>query len=1175
MNGRNSFPMSAACPLCVIRRGGLPLWLPSRLCLVALTLLALAVGRAQILATEPSLVITDAGMFWTLDEFEKQKPHTIRMEFTVCYYDPIWNLLWGAGAGGNFYLTCQAGAPLPLKSGQRVRLEGTVVPAKGLSGRELKVTVLAENAWPVPHNLNENFEDPVALNAGWVTAEGYVFRQLESDASHMQYYALIGGQRTSVRLLVGDSDPIPELLNLRVRFHAVCVSARDPAGRLLRIDLWVPSSQSIEFLGRLEDDPHFKLPRTPVDRLSAVPAGQWVRIVGKVHSQEPGRALTVRDDTGQLEVQTAQPDLVLAGEEIEVVGRADGSALAPTLREPLYRPASSSIEKRTAPTELEPPRRLRLAGQVLALRPEEAAQGQPVSLRGVVTWSDPRAQFFYLQDASGGVRVRRTSLHDAVPSAGSVLTLSGKTAQGEFSPELMLETQGDSLPQALPLARSVTLEQVLSGAEEARRVEMHGYLRAVTREGEWLRLDFTTDTGEFTALTAPAAGFADLVGAVVRVAGVCSAQANAQRQLTGITLWVTDREDLEVEEPRPADPFAVPERSIVSLRQFSAASTGNRRVRVSGTVLAQEPGRFFYLQEGEAAVLVLTRSAEHLAPGVRVEVVGLPGREGSRTVLREAVFRPVAGGARPVPLVLAEPVQLVPDADARLVRLRGTLLEQIAQRAGAQLTLQAGGMIFDAWGPDPKVAERFQRGSRLELTGVYRLEFDEYRRPRGFTVLLRSADDVHLLTAPPWWTAGRVAAVAAAFALCTALGIVWVVALRRRVARQTEQIRAQLANEVRLQAELERSSRLESLGVLAGGIAHDFNNLLTAIMGNLSLVTFEDRAMELVGQQVRDAQRAAKRAGDVTQQLLTFAKGGDPVRQAVRLAEVVQEAVTFALHGSKVRSEISSPPDLPAADVDAGQISRVVHNLVLNAVQAMPDGGVVRLSLKAVDMAADEIAGLAPGRYVQLIVADNGPGIAAEHLARIFEPYFSTKGRGNGLGLATVHSIIRKHQGHIAVESHPGQGTTFRLWLHAARTAPSAERAGQSQVPLTRPARVLVMDDEDVIRAVAGRMLAMAGHQAVFAADGTEAVQAYRAARDAGQPFDLAIFDLTVPGGKGGKDALQEILQFDPQVRAVASSGYSNDPVMASPAAYGFRSYLRKPYELRDLLRAIDEVRED
>ncbi|MES1168344.1 MAG: ATP-binding protein, partial [Oleiharenicola lentus] len=243
-----------------------------------------------------------------------------------------------------------------------------------------------------------------------------------------------------------------------------------------------------------------------------------------------------------------------------------------------------------------------------------------------------------------------------------------------------------------------------------------------------------------------------------------------------------------------------------------------------------------------------------------------------------------------------------------------------------------------------------------------------------------------------------------------------------------------VTDQERLEQELVRATRLESVGVLAGGIAHDFNNILTAVMGNLTLAQLDLAPDTPAAASLQSAEKAALRARDLTQQLLTFAKGGEPVRAAVRLDAIVREMTTFALHGSQVRAAYDLAPDLWSADADKGQIGRVVQNIVINAVQAMPAGGTLRILARNAPLDATTVPGLVPGNYIQIAISDTGEGIQPEHLARIFDPYFTTKKTGTGLGLAAVYSIVKKHSGHIDVESQIGQGTTFRLWLPALRT---------------------------------------------------------------------------------------------------------------------------------------------
>jgi len=381
----------------------------------------------------------------------------------------------------------------------------------------------------------------------------------------------------------------------------------------------------------------------------------------------------------------------------------------------------------------------------------------------------------------------------------------------------------------------------------------------------------------------------------------------------------------------------------------------------------------------------------------------------------------------------------------------------------------------------------------------------------------------------------------------------------------------------RLDTEMQRASKLEAVGILAGGIAHDFNNILTAVLGNLSLAEMDVGPGAPGARLLGEAKRATLRARDLTQQLLTFAKGGDPVRAAVNLPELLRETADFALHGAKARAEYEVAADLWPVNADKGQLGQVVQNLVINSVQAMPEGGRLRVCATNFVLGAEsggpESGGLPlpPGRYVHLTVADSGIGIAAEHLSKIFDPYFTTKQQGSGLGLATVYSIVRKHQGHIAVESRLGQGTEFHLWLPAAAQPVTAKAVFPAAGAPLR-ARVLFMDDEEPIREMARLFMQRLNLECDLAVDGAEAVGKFRAARECGRPYDLVLMDLTVPGGMGGRETLEVLRRIDPAVRAIVSSGYSQDPVMASYREHHFQGILPKPYDLDQLRRVLEQT---
>ncbi len=384
-----------------------------------------------------------------------------------------------------------------------------------------------------------------------------------------------------------------------------------------------------------------------------------------------------------------------------------------------------------------------------------------------------------------------------------------------------------------------------------------------------------------------------------------------------------------------------------------------------------------------------------------------------------------------------------------------------------------------------------------------------------------------------------------------------------------------VSGERRMEEELLKIRKLESIGVLAGGIAHDFNNILTAIQGNIELALRLEQAGESVDPLLKDALTASGRAVNLTRQLLTFAKGGEPIRETASLGQLIRESADFVLHGSRVSCRYSFCGGLWLVDVDRGQISQVIQNIILNARQAMPDGGEIEIECSNVRIEEGAVPpGLVAGRYVRITIKDQGIGIAPEILDRIFDPFFSRREGGSGLGLAICHSIITRHHGGIFVDSSDGSGTTFSIYLPASKTdmLPEDRHRMDEQESPTRPGKILVMDDEKLFRKVIASQLEYLGHQVVFAADGREAVQQYEEAMRAGEPFDLVIMDLTIPGGVGGEEAVGLLLDMDPDARVVVSSGYSNDPIMAYYQDYGFIAAIAKPfklYELKEILAMV------
>ncbi|MGZ0657299.1 response regulator [Coraliomargarita sp. W4R53] len=380
--------------------------------------------------------------------------------------------------------------------------------------------------------------------------------------------------------------------------------------------------------------------------------------------------------------------------------------------------------------------------------------------------------------------------------------------------------------------------------------------------------------------------------------------------------------------------------------------------------------------------------------------------------------------------------------------------------------------------------------------------------------------------------------------------------------------------------ELFKAEKLSSISLLAGGIAHDFNNMLTAILGNISMVRIdlEEGDKNLV--KLVAAEKAALQAKSLTQQLLTFSKGGAPVLEVTTVSEMVEESAQFILRGSNVKCTVEKDADLWAVDADKGQISQVVNNLIINADQAMPEGGSIRIRVRNLRVRHAEVPALDSGQYVCIEVRDDGTGISPENIKKIFDPYFTTKERGNGLGLASSYSIIHTHRGTITADSSVGHGSIFRVYLPKS-TQPIKEVKKVSITPEKEPVKetihrgkghILVMDDMEAMMMVAGEILTVLGYDVEYSTNGDEAITAYKAAKEAGTPFDACVFDLTVPGGMGGEEAANILIEYDPHLVAIASSGYTTSNVMSNYKKSAFKAVVPKPYRIKEMSDALHGV---
>jgi PAS domain S-box-containing protein len=386
-------------------------------------------------------------------------------------------------------------------------------------------------------------------------------------------------------------------------------------------------------------------------------------------------------------------------------------------------------------------------------------------------------------------------------------------------------------------------------------------------------------------------------------------------------------------------------------------------------------------------------------------------------------------------------------------------------------------------------------------------------------------------------------------------------------------IREDITHRKWVEEELVKSNKIESLGFLSGAIAHDFNNHLMTILGNISfakaLLSPTDKACE----RLTRAEESVLKAKDLTQQVFTVAKGGAPVKKTISVANLIKSYSHSTLNVTKSTCALTVPDNLWNIEAEEGQIGQVVTNILINADQAMQNGGTISVTCENAVVTEDDAMPLKNGNYVKITIKDQGEGIPQEDLCKVFDPYVTTRKTGRGLGLTSAYSILKKHEGHITVESTPGAGACFTIFLPAS-FSPVSNQVEYSGLKYGR-GKILVMDDDNLMLNILGTMLETLGYKAEFALEGQQAVDKYAEAQQSGAPFDAVVMDLIIPGGMGGREAVERLLELDPRAKVIVSSGYSNNSVMSDYENYGFSGVIAKPYRATELSKLIQQVLHD
>jgi PAS domain S-box-containing protein len=730
--------------------------------------------------TSPPL-ITNLAQFWEIPVEEKKLPHHARLKLLMYYCDPHWNVYWGRSDGLDTFLPLR-GFPGQLKAGDEVAFDGLVVPvSEEFLWDKTSVKVLSGSNQLSFISLTGNFLESSNLDSHFVRIRALVDSQTLTTPGVLKLGLFAQNTYFSAYVHLADANEAqPNLLGKFVRIQGVFSKSLDAVGQVASIILWTPGLKYVETVGSLDSDPRFSIHVTSSEKFAGLNPRTKVCVRGVVRSQQPGQAVVIWDDTGQIRILTKQFYPLQLGDTIEAIGYPTFQGLDRVLANGLFRLTTNASK---ASLDLTGNSRLHLADQVRSLDEERLTRQLPVSIEGVVTWVDAKGKSFFVSDSSGGILVlRRQFADEGRIRSGMLVKVDGVAAPGQFAPVVTNAVTHQTGIMNLPEAPLISLEQALTGAKDGCWVQLRGYVREAEVGSNSIQLQIGAPEGEFTARVPKVDSLQNLHGSVVLVRGVCVVIANSRRQLTGVELWSPQEADVQIEQFAPENVFALPKRSIASLRRFNLFNTLNERVHTFGTVTLQVPGRYLYLQEGDYSVLVMSDQTEPLHPGDRVEVVGFSGHENGNFLLREAVYRRTASGPDPSPLNLPVSHYVNEDADGMLVQVTGKLLDQIRKSGETHLTLQTKGLIFEARLANAKVfvEQQLELGSQLALTGVYRIQRDEYGKPRSFLLNLRDGSDVHLLQSPPWWTLSRLLWALVSTLSVLMVALMWALGIRRK-----------------------------------------------------------------------------------------------------------------------------------------------------------------------------------------------------------------------------------------------------------------------------------------------------------------------------------------------------------------------------------------------------------
>jgi len=1063
----------------------------------------------------PSTILTNLGEVRDSRLAEGANGVPVSLQPVVTYIDREWRMCFVQDAYGSAYVERTApssDSSWDLQLGQRIQLDG--VTSRGViqcNVRENKLQLLGPGSLPRPQILGSDESFKNMSDATWVKASG-VITGVRTIGSKMDVDLRLNRHRSVRAIILGGITPsrgplVGTMADVTGVFGLDLASGNKPTGKYV---LWVQSPSLVQ----LTDS----LPVTTISDLTGpepnVPRDGLAHVRGNIVNQSPD-FLFVRDETGTIRVEYKSPVFFGKGSPVEIFGYVRSQDSGAVLEDPIIStPNADDSSNGIAATPLPTSANTNLptltqVRQVRDLPANMASKNYPVHIRGVVTYLDPTGLLQFVQDRSGGIFIDSQVTHLAsFPDARQVVDVEGFSAPGDYAPVVEVETARTVGKGNYPEPLSAPMQVLMTGAEDSQWVTLNGVVRGQSVTNNTTVLSMATGDSVMDVIIPnetdhPAPH--SFVDAWIEVQGVCGTIFDTDRNLTGIRLFVPGWDEVQMWTPGVDDPFALPVRSIGALLEFHAGASGLHRSHLRGTVLARRLDGSFYLQDETGGVLIQPKtSSEPVKAGEAVELVGFPSIIDRLPVLQEAVVRPLKQGTALHPAEITADTPFSQKLNGTLTRFQGRVIEHSSGAAQESLMVQFGPWVTDVILEKDQPGDQFARiepGSMVELTGVYLARLDDNRKVQSFQLLCRNADDVRVLSRPSWWTARRVSWLFVGLAVTLGLALGWVTSLRRQVHQRTRELRAEIEERKRFEAQAEaahkqllETSRLAGMAEVATDVLHNVGNVLNSVNVACSLAVDRVKASKLSGLSKISAlldENSGRlgvflttdpRGSEIPNYLKTLAeyfhseqafqlkelgqlvKHIDHIKQIVamqqnyaKVAGVLEmikpsQLLEDALHindAALIRHSVQVErqfEETPLISTDKHKVLQILVNLIRNAKYALDES-------KRMDKLMTLKVGQDGNGWVMIQVIDNGVGIPRENLTRIFRHGFTTRCNGHGFGLHSSALAIKQLGGSISAQSEgPGKGATFTLLLPL--NAPARTESESNPEPLSVPMSV-------------------------------------------------------------------------------------------------------------------------